>query len=63
MSIWIELKYYSPDGKVGDWSTDEFQYPLIEEQPEGDVDTETVISSAATLDDAASVFSEPKSLQ
>lgn len=30
-TITFELKYFSPDGKVGDWENQEFEYPLVED--------------------------------
>ena len=29
--VCFDVNYYSPDGRVGDWNTDQFAYPLIEE--------------------------------
>ena len=31
--ISIDLQYYSPDGTVGTWSKEEFNYPLIDPDP------------------------------
>ena len=33
----FEVKYYSPDGRVGDWNTEQFSCPLIEDVSDDNV--------------------------
>ena len=32
----FDVKYYSPDGKVGKWEEVEFDYPLIQQYQKGE---------------------------
>ena len=29
-TLFMEVRYYSPDGTIGDWESRDFDYPLIE---------------------------------
>ena len=55
--ITFEVRYYSPDGKVGMWDTDEFQNPLtdydMDEMDDGTVDSEAQAIRSALAETAS----------
>ena len=50
-NITFEVNYYSPDGKVGNWGHEEFEYPLTDDnidEPYEDMDGDSVFSGGTT---------------
>ncbi len=52
-TITFEVKYYSPDGRVGTWDRDEFDYPLI------DPNAKYYPDGGISPNDSVSILDEP----